>query len=71
MFEKNIHDLQPGMGQQRSKTARPFTDVRELQRQLKAQVYSLQNEADETTDRTRKFIAIDPDGNPILLDQHV
>jgi len=45
--------------------------VRELQRQLKAQGVALQTEADESTTHPASFVAVDPDGNPILVDQHV
>ena len=48
-----------------------FTDVRELQRLLKAQGVPLQQEADESATGPASFIAVDPDGNPILVDQHV
>jgi len=48
-----------------------FTDVRELQRQLKAQGVMLMSEADENTTGPASFMAVDPDGNPILVDQHV
>ena len=48
-----------------------FTDVRELQRQLKALGVHLVNEADESTAGPASFSAVDPDGNPILVDQHV
>ena len=48
-----------------------FTDVRELQRQLKAQGVTFATEADETTTGPASFVAVDPDGNPILIDQHV
>jgi hypothetical protein len=48
-----------------------FTDVRELQRQLKAQGVEFVSEADENTTGPASFIAVDPDGNPILFDQHV
>jgi hypothetical protein len=48
-----------------------FTDVRDLQRTLKAQGLRLVNEADENTTGPGSFIAVDPDGNPILFDQHV
>ena len=48
-----------------------FTDVRELQHQLKAQGVELVNEADENTNGPASFMAVDPDGNPILVDQHV
>jgi uncharacterized glyoxalase superfamily protein PhnB len=48
-----------------------FTDVRELQRQLKAQGVELMSEADESTTGPASFMVMDPDGNPILVDQHV
>ncbi len=48
-----------------------FTDVRDLQRRLKAQGVQLQQEADESTTGPASFVAVDPDGNPILVDQHV
>ncbi|HEY2017779.1 MAG TPA: VOC family protein [Bryobacteraceae bacterium] len=70
MFEKNILTFNPGWGQDAQKLA-SFTDVRELQRQLKAQGVKLVNEADESTKGPASFIAVDPDGNPILFDQHV
>jgi hypothetical protein len=48
-----------------------FTDVRELQRELKAQGFTLATEADETTTGPASFVVLDPDGNAILFDQHV
>jgi len=48
-----------------------FTDVRELQRQLKERGVELVSEVDENTTGPASFIAVDPDGNPILFDQHV
>ncbi|HEY9753729.1 MAG TPA: VOC family protein [Oculatellaceae cyanobacterium] len=48
-----------------------FTDVRELQKQLKAQGVEFMSEADEGTTGPASFMVIDPDGNPILVDQHV
>ena len=48
-----------------------FSDVRELQRQLKAQGVLMVNEADESTTGPASFVAVDPDGYPILVDQHV
>jgi predicted enzyme related to lactoylglutathione lyase len=45
--------------------------VRELQRKLKAQGVKIVTEADESTTGPASFIAVDPDGNPILVDQHV
>jgi lactoylglutathione lyase len=70
MFEKNILTFNPGWDSNAQKLA-SFTDVRELQRQLKAQGVPLQTEADESTTGPASLIAVDPDGNPILLDQHV
>ena len=70
MFEKNILTFNPGWDQNAQKLA-AFTDVRELQRQLKAQGVKLTQEADESTKGPASFIAVDPDGNSILVDQHV
>jgi lactoylglutathione lyase len=70
MFEKNVLTFNPGWDQNASKLD-TFTDVRDLQRALKAQGVRLMTEADETSTGPASFIAIDPDGNPILVDQHV
>jgi lactoylglutathione lyase len=70
MFDKNILTFNPGWDSNAQKLA-TFIDVRELQRQLKAQGVQLVNEADESTTGPASFIAVDPDGNPILVDQHV
>ncbi len=70
MFEKNILTFNPGWDRN-ANNLDDFTDVRELQRQLKAQGVQLVNEADESTTGPASFVAVDPDGNPILVDQHV
>jgi catechol 2,3-dioxygenase-like lactoylglutathione lyase family enzyme len=70
MFEKNILTFNPGWDSNARKLAN-FTDVRELQRQLRAQGVEFQQQADEGTTGPASFIVVDPDGNPILLDQHV
>lgn len=70
MFEKNTLTFNPGWDSNASRLE-DFTDVRELQRQLKAQGVQLAAEADETTTGPAFFMAIDPDGNPVLFDQHV
>ena len=70
MFERNILTFNPGWDNN-AQTLPEFTDVRELQRQLKAQGITFQTEADESTTGPASFIAVDPDGNPILVDQHV
>ena len=70
MFDKNILTFNPGWDQNAQKAA-PFTDVRELQRQLKAQGVPLMSEADDSTTGPASFMVADPDGNTILVDQHV
>ena len=70
MFEKNTLTFNPGWDSNASKID-TFTDIRELQRQLKVQGVQLMTEADETTTGPASFVAVDPDGNPILVDQHV
>jgi lactoylglutathione lyase len=69
MFEKNVLTFNPGW----DSNAQPlstFTDIRDLQRQFKAQGVELMQEADESTTGPASFIIVDPDGNPILFDQH-
>jgi len=70
MFEKNILTFNPGWDSNAQKVD-GFTDVREIQRQLKAHGVSLMTEADETTTGPASFVAVDPDGNTILVDQHL
>jgi len=70
MFDKNILTFNPGWDSNAQKLA-TFTDVREIQRRLKAQGVQLVMEADESTKGPASIMAVDPDGNQILLDQHV
>lgn len=70
MFEKNILTFNPGWDQNANKLD-SFVDVRNLQRELKARGLSIEQEADESTSGPASFVIIDPDGNPILIDQHV
>lgn len=70
MFERNSLTFNPGWDSSAHQVDK-FTDVRELQRQLKAQGVQFISEADETTTGPASFIASDPDGNPIMVDQHV
>ena len=70
MFEKNILTFNPGWDSNAQKLA-SFTDVRDLQRQLKTLGVQLLQQADEGTTGPASFVAVDPDGNPILVDQHV
>ena len=70
MFDQNILTFNPGWND----SAQPldnFTDVREIQRKLKADGVEFATEADETTSGPASFVIIDPDGNTILVDQHV
>jgi catechol 2,3-dioxygenase-like lactoylglutathione lyase family enzyme len=70
MFEGNILTFNPGWDE----NAQPleiFTDVRELQRQLREQGVEFVSEADETSSGPASFTVLDPDGNAILIDQHV
>jgi catechol 2,3-dioxygenase-like lactoylglutathione lyase family enzyme len=70
MFERNILTFNPGWDGEARRLA-AFTDVRELQRRLKARGITPTTEADEATTGPASLIVVDPDGNPILLDQHV
>ena len=70
MFEKNKLTFNPGWDSNATQLD-SFTDIRDLQRELKSQGVQLVSEADETTTGPASFVAIDPDGNPILVDQHV
>jgi lactoylglutathione lyase len=70
MLDRNVLTFNPGWDGN-AQTLTSFTDVRELQRQLKAQGVEFVSEADETTTGPASFIAVDPDGNPIYVDQHV
>jgi len=70
MFEKNILTFNPGWDLN-AQQLDSFTDVRGLQQELKAQGIKFESEADENTTGPASFIVIDPDGNPILVDQHV
>ena len=70
MFDKNILTFNPGWDNN-AQLLKEFTDVRELQRQLKERGLDMISEADESTIGPASFMIVDPDGNPILVDQHV
>lgn len=70
MFENNILTFNPGWDQH-CNTLPDFTDIREIQKQLKAAGVELLSEADETTTGPGSLMALDPDGNTILIDQHI
>ena len=69
MFEKNILTFNPGWDASASELE-SFTDVRDLQRQLKAQGVEFLTEVDESGAGPGSFLIVDPDGNPVLVDQH-
>ena len=70
MFEKNLLTFNPGWDSNASELD-TYTDIRELQRHLKEQGVELVSEADESTTGPASLMVVDPDGNPILFDQHV
>lgn len=70
MFEKNLLTFNPGWDGEANPLA-SFADVRDIQRHLKAQGVALAREADEGTTGPAHIVVVDPDGNEILLDQHV
>lgn len=70
MFEQNMLTFNPGWNQN-AEAVESFTDVRELQRDLKAKGVEFLSEADESTSGPASFMLVDPDGNPVLFDQHV
>ncbi|HMR90528.1 MAG TPA: VOC family protein [Saprospiraceae bacterium] len=70
MFEKNILTFNPGWDENAQKLD-SFIDVRDIQKNLKNKGIKLEVEADETTTGPANIVVLDPDGNPILFDQHV
>ena len=70
MFDKNILTLNPGWNSD-AQQLKAFTNVRELQRQLKARGVKVLTEADESSTGPASFMIVDPDGNTFLVDQPV
>ena len=70
MFENNILTFNPGWDQH-ANALEKFDDVRSIQKHLKSKNITLEHEADETTSGPASFVVLDPDGNAILIDQHV
>ena len=68
-IEENTLTFNPGWDQSASEV-NPFTDVREIQKKLKEKGMKVDREADEKTTGPEYIILKDPDGNPILIDQH-
>lgn len=70
MFDKNIMTFNPGWDSKANKLD-SFTDIREIQKELKEKGINFTLEADESSSGPASFMITDPDGNAILLDQHV
>jgi len=70
MFESNILTFNPGWDQN-GKTLDSFTDIRDLQKELKTHGVNIDNEADESTTGPASLMVTDPDGNSIMIDQHI
>jgi catechol 2,3-dioxygenase-like lactoylglutathione lyase family enzyme len=70
MFENNILTFNPGWDESANRVE-PFDDVRTIQKHLKDNNLKLESEADENTSGPASMVMYDPDGNTILIDQHV
>lgn len=70
MFEKNILTFNPGWDSN-ANLLDNFDDVRAIQKHLKSQGVNLISEADENSNGPASLTVLDPDGNPVLIDQHV
>ena len=70
MFDKNILTFNPGWDES-ANSLDTFIDVRDIQKSLKGKGMKLIREADENSSGPASITLIDPDGNPILIDQHV
>ena len=69
MFEKNMLTFNPGWDQGGNEVE-TFSDIREIQRELNDRGVALDSEADASTSGPASLMLSDPDGNPILIDQH-
>lgn len=70
MFDKNILTFNPGWSQN-AEQLDSFTDIRKLQAEFKRSGLKIEKEINENSAGPASFTIIDPDGNPILFDQHV
>lgn len=71
MFERNLLTFNPGWNELAQPVDETFADVRDHQRQLKSKGLTLTNEVDESGTGPGSLMLLDPDGNPVLIDQHV
>lgn len=70
MFDNNIITFNPGWDQN-AQPLTSFDDVRAIQKSLKSKDVELVKSADEATSGPASIIVVDPDGNSIMIDQHV
>lgn len=70
MFPRNMLTFNPGWDRDR-KTPTDFDDVRDIQKTLRARGLTPDKAADESSSGPAHFVLTDPDGNPVLVDQHV
>jgi catechol 2,3-dioxygenase-like lactoylglutathione lyase family enzyme len=70
MFDRNTLTFNPGWDSNAQEVP-GYTDIRELQRHLKEKGVDFVSEADENSTGPASFVIMDPDGNPILVDQHI
>jgi catechol 2,3-dioxygenase-like lactoylglutathione lyase family enzyme len=70
MFDRNIMTFNPGWDRA-ANTLPDYDDVRDIQQTLKSRGLALATEADESTTGPASLMLLDPDGNPVLIDQHV
>ncbi len=71
MFDRNVLTFNPGWDEQARPLEGDFTDVRELQRRVREAGHELLQACDEDGEGAASFVLVDPDGNPVLVDQHV
>lgn len=70
MFENNIMTFNPGWDESANKLDQ-FDDVRTIQQHLKKEGVHIESQVDETTEGPASIVVLDPDGNAVLIDQHV
>lgn len=70
MFDNNVLTFNPGWDSS-ANTLEEFEDVREIQEELRAKGFQFVKEVEPDTEGPGSFVVVDPDGNPILIDQHV
>ncbi|GER58641.1 hypothetical protein ULMA_07490 [Patiriisocius marinus] len=70
MFENNILTFNPGWDVD-AKVLEKFDDVRKIQKSLKNKGIEIETEADENSSGPASLVVLDPDGNVILIDQHI